>query len=238
MIVLEPPPYPLAKAASVYRSLLESGMTVDQALRLVTSMTSLSRSYQKALRRAIHPLSFAMSAICKRLLLCEVAGLELAIDGFNVLHTIEAALRREPLYLSDDLMLRDTLGLHGRIHMDAAFDKAIELMLLSLSSSKVESVYFFFDKPVSKSGALASYIASKLRNLGLRGEARAINNVDEVVSGFPVAASSDTVVVAKVDHVLDLPAEVLSTISTPVHVISLVPESASQVSPSGSSAGP
>ncbi len=234
MIVLKLPPPSLMKAASVYCNLLNAGLSVDRALKLTTDMLSLSKLYQRALRRAVHPLSFVIDSIGKRLLSHEAAGLEIAIDGFNVLHTIEAAIRREPLYLSSDLMLRDILGVHGKIRMGRDLITAIRLMLSSLGKFKVKEVYFFFDKPVSKSGDLARHIESMMRSLGIRGEAKAISHVDKAVSEFPVAASSDTIVIASAHHILDLPMEILSLTPTPIYAFPLVPKSSSQVSPSSS----
>ena len=140
MIVLIPPPPILAKAASVYRIFLDSGLSMEQALKLTTTILNLSKLHQRALRRAIHPLSFVSNALCKRIPPCEATDLELAVDGFNVLHTIEAAIRKKPLYLSDDLMLRDTLGVHGKIRIDNALNNAITLMISFLKKLQVLSL--------------------------------------------------------------------------------------------------
>jgi len=79
----------------------------------------------------------------------------LAIDGYNVLITLEAALSRRPLILSNDGFIRDISGLSGAFKKTKVTEDAIHLIFGLLKRVRPAYTLFLFDSPISKSGLLA-----------------------------------------------------------------------------------
>jgi len=66
-----------------------------------------------------------------------------------------------------------------------------------------------FDSQMSRSGELAAEVRRRLRQVGLRGDARTVAGVDFKVRGFDVASSSDRAIIERARAAWDIPAEVL-----------------------------
>jgi len=141
----------------------------------------------------------------------QTRGYDLAIDGHNVLITIEAGLSGRPLVLGDDGFIRDISGLSGNFQKTARTAEALQLILGLLKRVKPRKTLFLFDSPISRSGELAQEVRSCLRREKLPGDAMAVRVPEEILVGFSgTVATSDTAIIDRSHKVVDLAGSVLS----------------------------
>jgi hypothetical protein len=141
----------------------------------------------------------------KRTSIKEVRNKDLAIDGHNVLITIEAALSGRALVLADDGFIRDISGLSGSFTKSSVTETAIQLVLNVLKKWKPRKTLFLFDAPISMSGQLAEEVRDRLDQANLLGDAVAVKVPEKILIGFPgVIATSDTAIIDRSEKVLDL----------------------------------
>jgi hypothetical protein len=134
-----------------------------------------------------------------------IRGVGLGIDGHNVVITVEAALKRQPLVLADDGLLRDISGLSSAYKVKDVTLKTVDLIMEVLRDCRPEPVMFLFDAPMSRSGQLASHVADCLKAAGLAGEAQAVKVPEKILHEFPgVIATSDYAIIERVREVVDL----------------------------------
>ena len=86
--------------------------------------------------------------------LAALAGATLAIDGYNLLTTIEAALSGGVILACRDGCYRDMASMHGSYRKVQETVPALELVGAFLSEQRVTECRWFLDSPVSNSGRL------------------------------------------------------------------------------------
>ncbi|MEM3185020.1 MAG: DUF5616 domain-containing protein, partial [Candidatus Hadarchaeales archaeon] len=139
----------------------------------------------------------------------EVRKRWLAVDGYNVLITVEAILRGEPVIMCEDGIVRDLRGVFGKYRFGEKSAEAVDEIVKAISKTKPKRVTVLFDAQVSRSGELARFVKERLEESGIRGEARAEKGVDSKVARAEVTASSDRVVIEKARMIWDIPAYIL-----------------------------
>ena len=149
-------------AAEDFRYLLDRGYPRKPCLDLVGNRHQLTSEQRNLLHRGVFPERDSRSRKKKKLPFSRVSGENLAIDGYNVLITIEAGLCGSPLVLADDGFIRDISGLSGNFRKTARTEKALQLVLDDLKRVKPRRVLFLFDAPISKSGELAEEVRGRL----------------------------------------------------------------------------
>lgn len=113
------------------------------------------------------------------------------IDGLNIIITLETALSNSLVLRGDDGVLRDVAGLHGTYRIIDKTEKAIELILQTLSNLDVMRAYFILDKPVSNSGSLKQLILAISKNFNIDVEVELDMNPDQLFVGKENVISSD-----------------------------------------------
>jgi hypothetical protein len=140
----------------------------------------------------------------------KIKNKDLAIDGHNVLITIEAGLSGRPLIGADDGFVRDISGLSGSFKKTVVTEKAIELIIRFLKKWRPRHTLFLFDAPISKSGILAQELRALLRKESLSGDAMAVKVPEKILIGFSgVIATSDTAIIDRSGRVVDLAGEII-----------------------------
>jgi hypothetical protein len=114
---------------------------------------------------------------------------QLAIDGFNLLITIESALSGGLLLLGRDGCLRDLASIHGTYRSVEQTPVAIELVADHVLESGVRSVEWLLDRPVSNSGRLRRLIEEHASREGLENVVKLVDDPDPIL-----ATHRDTVV--------------------------------------------
>jgi hypothetical protein len=200
----------LQEAAKDFRYLLNRGYPRKAALELVGNRYQLFFDQRHLLHRGVFSNPDSRLRRKKKLSSKEIRNKDLAIDGYNVIITIEAGLSKEPLILGDDGYVRDISGLSGSFKKTETTEKAIQLIFDALKEMKPRKTLFLFDSPISRSGTLAQQVRGLMEKKKLSGDARAIKVPEKTLIGFPgVVATSDTAIIDQSKEVADLAGDII-----------------------------
>jgi hypothetical protein len=144
----------LKSAIDDYSLLLTKGYAEPSALKLVGDRFELTQRQRIAVMRCAcsdHQLEFRRK---RQIALKAASGKTLAIDGYNLLITIEAALAGAPIFIGRDNCCRDICGLHGTYKRVQETIPAAELIGGVLTELAPGGIQWYFDSPVSNSGRL------------------------------------------------------------------------------------
>ena len=204
----------LQEAAEDFRYLLNHGYPRKAALEMVGNRYGLTFDERHLLHRGVFSDSESRSRRKNRIRLKEALNKDLAIDGHNVVITIEAGLSGRPLILGDDGFIRDITGLSGGFKKTETTEKAIQFIMNAIKIIKPRKTLFLLDAPISMSGILAQEVRSHLKREDLPGDAVAIKVPEKILLGFPgVIATSDTAIIDQSKKVLDLAGFILKKIN-------------------------
>ncbi len=197
----------LKHAIEDFRYLLNRGYNKNSSLKLVSDRYSLSKDERNFLIRAIFSKEEAERRKRKLVNINEIKGKKVVIDGYNVLITVENILKGKNIVLCDDGLLRDTSATFGKYKITDQSIKAINKILMLLKEHNAEEVIFYFDSQVSFSGELCKIVMQEMEKLGVKGYAKTFKNVDYMLIQVKnaIICTSDSVIIDKVDKVLDIP---------------------------------
>ena len=200
----------IQEPAEDFRYLLNRRYPRKAALELVGNRYGLTFDERHLLHRGVFSDVDSKSRRKKLIAIKDVRNKDLAIDGHNVLITIEATLSGRPLVLADDGFIRDISGLSGSFTKSETTETAIQLILNVLKKWKPRHTLFLLDAPISMSGRLAEEIRDRLKREDLLGNAMAVKVPEKILIGFPgVIATSDTAIINPSKKVLDLAGYIL-----------------------------
>jgi len=195
----------LRRAASDLRWLLSRGYPREASLTLVGNRYDLPKEWREVLRRGVMVPEVAERRRQKLIGPEGLQGEDVALDGYNVLITLESALKGKVVLEADDGLVRDISGVSGGFRPGGSTEEAVDLILGSLKEWGVRRVLVLLDSPISRSGELASWLRLKMAKRGLEGEARAVPVPEREILGFGgVVCSSDGEVVDRAERVFDL----------------------------------
>jgi len=199
-------------AARDFRFFLSRGYPRKPCLDLVGNRYQLTSDQKNLLHRGVFSEKDSRSRKKKKIPSGRISGGDLAIDGYNILITVETGLSGRPLVLADDGFIRDISGLSGSFRRTETTDKALTLILDELKRCKLKRILFLFDAPISKSGELAEEVRRRLNEACLPGDAQAVKVPEHILVGFPgIIATSDTAVIDASEKVFDLAGHILKT---------------------------
>jgi hypothetical protein len=202
----------LRKGAEDFRYLLGRDYPRQKSLELVGNRYGLRKEGRELLHRGVFSTADTTRRGDKLLGMGDMEGADLAVDGHNVLITVEAALSQMPVVVADDRLLRDISGASSAYKMRDVTLRAVDLIMEILRATHPHHVVFFFDAPMSHSGRLASYVADCLKAAGLAGEARAVRVPETILVGYDgIVATSDSAIIDAVEKVVDLAGHVIRT---------------------------
>jgi hypothetical protein len=142
--------------------------------------------------RAACPATRRDARIAKQLNPRQVAGQVLAIDGFNVLTTLEVALAGGVVLGCEDGTLRDLAGMHGDYRRVPESTEALVLVGERCVELGVARCRWLLDRPVSSSGKLRAFMLELAAGRGFSWEAEVVNDPDrELAVTDAVVASAD-----------------------------------------------
>ena len=179
-------------------------------LKLVGDRYRLSGDQRTVLYRGIS--SGERSDTRKSLLVTDITGMDLMIDGYNVLFTLLNYRLGRITFISTDHILRDAGSLHGKLRDEDTFRECISLLLEYLAREKPGRTEIYFDSPVSHSEKHAQMIRDKMQDVHLDGDCHVIKSADWALrqNRHGVIATSDTAIIDKAMRpVIDLPKAIL-----------------------------
>jgi hypothetical protein len=203
----------LQEASEDFRYLLNRAYPRKAALELVGNRYQLTADQRHLLHRGVFSDRDSKSRQKKKIPLGQIGGYDLAIDGYNVLITIEASLSGRPLVLGDDGFIRDISGLSGNFQKTVRTTVALQLLMDLLKKVKPRKTLFLFDSPISRSGELAQEVRDRMEKERLPGDAAAVRVPERILIGFPGGvATSDTAIIDRSKKVVDLAGDIIMSL--------------------------
>ncbi len=191
--------------------LLERGYSETAALTLVGNRHELRTRQRQAVQRCACGESTRSSRMARKLGPDKLAGRRVAIDGFNCVITLEAAMSGGAVLVGRDSAHRDMSSVHGSYRRVEETRQAVADVAAWLASCRVESVLWLLDRPVSNSGRLKALIEAAAPP-ELPWTVELAYNPDRELRGNQnaVIASSDSWVLDGCDSWIDIPAAVIA----------------------------
>jgi len=199
----------LADAVRDLRFLLNQGYPRDSAVTFVANHYRLKLNERHLLARCVFSRAEVVSHQAKAVSSAKVRGKRLGVDGYNVLITTESILAGKPVVRCDDGFVRDLRAIFGKYRMSSVTPRALASILKIIAGARPDNVIIMFDSQMSRSGELAAEVRRRLKQVGLKGDARTVAGVDFKVRGFDVASSSDRAIIGRSKAVWDIPVEIM-----------------------------
>jgi len=202
------------EASYDYRYLLSRGYNYTYALEAVTKRYMLSEIERLLLFRCVHSATYTHETLNKiRCKCCEGLDSALIIDFYNVILTIVAMMRNEPLFLCDDCLVRDLRGSKLRPSERGLLEKVFDIItsILDNCCKGVKRIIIVADKNVSHSlddvQRFVNTITSKHRDLetsailSQKSDATIISLSHEIKG---IVATTDAVIIMNSQWILPL----------------------------------
>ena len=177
--------------------LLSHGYALLSSLKLVGDRYQLQERQRTALARVACSDNAGRQRRERVLPWASIADAELAVDGFNLLITIEAALGGGLLLNCRDGCVRDLASMHGSYKSVQETDVALKQIGSALHTSEMSprSVQWLLDSPVSNSGRLAQRLRDMAEAEGWPWEVETVFNPDAVLRiSNKLVITSDSVI--------------------------------------------
>lgn len=192
--------------------LLSRGYAEASASELVGNRHALRRRQREAVRRAAAADDALASRLRRRRDPDTVLGSTIAIDGFNCLITLEAAIAGAPVFRGRDGAIRDIASVHGSWRRVDTTDRALSCLADALGRLELGPALWYLDRPVSRSGELAQSIErlGAARGLDWRTEL-AFDPDGALAAGPALVATADAGVLDRCGPWLDLVSHALAS---------------------------
>ena len=196
----------LRQAVCDYSMLLSKGYAEKSSLKLVGDRFSLTERQRIAVMRcgcSDEQLSYRRENAVEA---AKLEKREIAIDGYNVLITIESALSGGLIFRGRDGCLRDLASIHGTYRKVSETIPAIELVGGSLAELGSQHCLWYFDSPVSNSGRLKTITYEVAGKNGWSWDVELCQNLDkELATTERIVITSDSVILDKCVRWSNLP---------------------------------
>jgi hypothetical protein len=216
----------LREALADFSLLLTKGYADKSALKLVGDRFSLTQRQRLAVMRAACSDQQLHSRLARQVPVEALAGQPLAIDGYNLLITIEAALSGGLIFVGRDGCFRDLASIHGTYRRVEETIPAAELIGNFLPEIGVAKALWLLDSPVSNSGRLKTLFGDLAREHSWPWEIRLTISPDAELSKMDtIVVSTDSVILDAGPRWTNLAAEIIRQKLPQATVIDLEPDS-------------
>ena len=200
----------IREAVKDFSLLLTKGYAEKSSLKLVGDRFSLTQRQRLAvMRSACSDLQLTMRKQ-RELNISELSSQAIAIDGYNLLITIEAALSGGFIFKGRDSCFRDLAGIHGTYRKVNETIPALELVGKFLKEIDVSHALWLLDSPVSNSGRLKTLIGELAKRHAWAWEIQLSINPDvELSKTTEIVISSDSVILDNCKRWANLAAEII-----------------------------
>ncbi|MHC4720764.1 MAG: DUF434 domain-containing protein [Planctomycetota bacterium] len=178
-----------------YSFLLTKGYAEKSTLKLVGDKFSLTERQRLAIMRSACSDQQLASRQEREIEVGAVAGRRVAIDGYNVLITVEAAMSDAVIFKGRDGCFRDLASIHGTYRKVTETIPAVRLIGQFLHEVGVTDCLWLLDSPVSNSGRLKTLIGKHAGENGWNWEIELLISPDaKLIKSDLTVVSSDGVV--------------------------------------------
>ena len=200
----------IRRAVADYSLLLTKGYAEKSSLKLVGDRFALTERQRLAVMRSSCSDEQRASRKNRQLDIKETAGQAIAIDGYNILITIEAAMSGGMIFTGRDGCCRDLASIHGTYRKVTETIPAVELIGGFLQQIGAAQTLWLLDSPVSNSGRLKTLIGQLARTNNWDWQIELVTNPDAVlIKTDRIVASSDSVILDKCCKWVDLAGEII-----------------------------
>jgi hypothetical protein len=204
--------------------LLTKGYAATSALKLVGDRFSLTQRQRLAVMRSSCSDQQRQSRWQRRVPGEALAGQAIAIDGYNLLITIEAALSGGLIFQGRDGCFRDLASIHGTYRKVEETVPAVKLIGEFLAEIRVAEALWLLDSPVSNSGRLKTLIGQLAHENHWPWEIRLTISPDAELSRMDTTVvSSDSVILDACARWANLAAAIIARRLPSAGVIDLAP---------------
>jgi len=212
----------LLTAVADFSLLLTKGYADKSALKLVGDKFSLTERQRLAIMRNSCSDQHLISRKHREVKIADLTNQPIAIDGYNILITIEAAMSGGIIFKGRDGCCRDLASIHGTYRKVTETIPAVELIGNFLKEIGVPKAHWLLDSPVSNSGRLKTLIGELARKNDWDWDIELVLSPDAVLTRTDLTvASSDSVVLDGCKCWLNLAAEIIKTKLSTTRVIDL-----------------
>lgn len=210
-------------AVADFSLLLTKGYAAKSALKLVCDKFSLTERQRLAVMRSACSDRQLASRSEHRIEAKNLAGQSVAVDGYNVLITVEAAMSGGVIFVGRDGCFRDLASIHGTYRKVTETIPAVRLISEFLQELGTGKVLWLLDSPVSNSGRLKTLIGELAGKNNWNWEIQLLLSPDaELKKTDLVVASSDSVVLDSCRSWVNLATEIITKKLPSARVIDLV----------------
>lgn len=214
----------LRLAMADYALLLSKGYAQKSSLKLVGDRFALTQRQRLALMRSACSDEQVVSRTQRRIAVDALAGQRIAIDGYNVLITIEAAMSGGVIFKGRDDCYRDLASIHGTYRKVTETIPAVELIGEFLKETDIAAALWLLDKPVSNSGRLKTLIGELAKKNDCPWEIDLVMSPDAaLIKGDTIVATSDSVVIDACKKWINLATQIITQKLPSATVIDLAP---------------
>lgn len=193
--------------------LLAREYTPASAVKLVGDRYMLRERQRRAVLRAACTDAERDGRIARQIDVAAVRGRDVALDGFNCIITIEAAMSSGVVLVGRDGAHRDMSSVHGSYRTVDETTAAVRAVGELLAAHEPASVTWFLDRPVSNSGRLRQAIVDAAAEAGWDHVAELDNDPDRrlVERTDWIVATSDAWILDHCSSWVDLPGTVIAS---------------------------
>jgi hypothetical protein len=215
----------LWSALADYSLLLTKGYAEKSALKLVGDKFSLTQRQRLAVMRGACSDQRLSSRSENRIEAKNLAGQSVAVDGYNVLITVEAAMSGGVIFAGRDGCFRDLASIHGTYRKVTETIPALQLIGEFLKEVGVTKTLLLLDSPVSNSGRLKTLIGELADQYNWNWEIELLLSPDaELKKTDLIVASSDSVILDGCRRWVNLATEIIKQKLPSAWIIDLAPQ--------------
>jgi len=215
----------LRSAVADFSLLLTKGYADKSALKLVGDKFSLTQRQRLAVMRSACSDGQFVSRNKNRIEVKNLAGQSVAVDGYNVLITVEAAMSGGVIFAGRDGCFRDLASIHGTYRKVTETIPAVRMIGEFLQELNIGKVLYLLDSPVSNSGRLKTLIGELADKNNWDWNVELLLSPDaELKKTDAVVASSDSVILDGCRQWVNLATAIIERKLPTAWIIDLAPQ--------------
>jgi hypothetical protein len=200
----------LWSALADYSLLLTKGYAEKSALKLVGDKFSLTERQRLAVMRSACSDQQLASRSEHRIEAKNLTGQSVAVDGYNVLITVEAAMSGGVIFVGRDGCFRDLASIHGTYRKVTETIPALRMIGEFFQEIAASKALWLLDSPVSNSGRLKTLIGELAGQNNWDWEVELLLSPDaELKKTNLIVASSDSVILDSCRRWVNLATEIV-----------------------------